>query len=540
MKPRSRGNVLLLKKLMKRFFLTAFFLASFHLATVAAAKAPVLPFEGQPDGSLLSGQIDSLVFGKLTQLHIAPANLCSDAVFVRRVYLDVIGTLPTAAEAAGFISDIRPDKRAILIDRLLERPEFADYWGMKWDDLLRVKAEFPVNLWPNAAQGYDHWVRDCIRENIPYSQFARELLTANGSNFRAPQVNFYRSAGSKDPKAIAHAVAQTFMGQRTAGWPKEKLDAMAAFFSQIGFKPTGEWKEEIVYYTGFDQSKAVTGKALLPDGTPVTFTPGKDPREVFADWLIYSRNSPFATNAVNRIWYWLMGRGIIQEPDDIRPDNPPSNPELLSWLARELVSSNYDVKHIYRLILNSRTYQLSCIPATQDPRAAACFAYRPLRRMEAEVLIDALDQITGATEEYSSMVPEPFTWMPMDERAMCLPDGSITSSFLDLFGRPPRDTGLLSERSDHPTSGQRLHLLNSTHVLAKLTTSKKLNGLFLMDPAPGDVIRQLYLTILSRYPSDEELGAVRDYAKAGEAKGWQVWYDLSWALLNSAEFAYRH
>jgi hypothetical protein len=413
---------------------------------------------------------------------------------------------------------------------------------MKWCDLLRVKAEFPVNLWPNAAQSYDHWIRDSIRKNMPYSQFARELLTANGSNFRTPQVNFYRSAGSKDPKVIARTVAQVFMGERTERWPKEKLDGMAAFFAQIGFKATGEWKEEIVYFNGFDDSKrpAAAAKAILPDGTPAKVSPYSDPRAVFTDWLISSGNSPFAANAVNRIWYWLMGRGIIEEPDDIRPDNPPANPELLAALTKEFVAGKYDIKHIYRLILNSRTYQLSSIPATQDPKAQSQFAYHPMRRLEAEELIDALDQITGSTEEYSSMVPEPFTWIPPDERAICIPDGSITSSFLDLFGRPPRDTGLLSERNDRPTSGQRLHLLNSSHIQSKLTNSEKLKQIFRTSPAPRDVITQLYLTILSRYPTDRELGAVRDYSQSSESKGWQVWYDLAWALLNSPEFAYRH
>jgi hypothetical protein len=532
------------EKLMKLLTLPLLFLAAIHVAMatdpVPPTKVPVLPFENLADPALPAGQIDTYVFSKLTQLGIHPANLCSDAVFVRRVFLDVIGTLPTADEAASFINDTHPNKRAALIDNLLERPEFADYWGMKWADILRIKAEFPVNLWPNAAQGYDHWVRQSIRENIPYSQFARQLLTANGSNFDAPQVNFYRSAGSKDPKVIAHAVAQTFMGERTAAWPREKLDGFAAFFSQIGFKATGQWKEEIVYYNGFDDTKAAVGKAILPDGTPVTLAPGQDPREVFTDWLISSKNSPFAANAVNRIWYWLVGRGIIQEPDDIRPDNPPSNPDLLAWLSHEFVSTNYDVKHIYRLILNSRTYQLSSIPASTDPKAEAAFATHPLRRVEAEVMIDALDQITGATEDYSSMVPEPFTWMPVDQRATCLPDGSITSSFLDMFGKPPRDTGLLSERAEHPTSGQRLHLLNSSHIQSKLTKSDKLRVLFRSNPTPSDTARQLYLTILSRYPSNEELLALHDYSQTSEAKGVQVWYDLAWALLNSAEFSYRH
>ena len=438
------------------------------------------------------------------------------------------------------IGDPHPDKRAVLIDRLLERREFAEYWTMKWCDLLRVKAEFPVNLWPNAVQTYHEWISGAVRANISYADFARQLLMANGSNFLAPQVNFYRSAGSKDPKVIAHTVAQTFMGERTEKWPKEKLDAMAVFFSQISFKATGEWKEEIVYYNGLDDSAQRSRKATLPDGSTVDLPPRTDPRKVFTDWLVSSPHSPFATNEVNRIWYWLMGRGIIQEPDDIRMDNPPSNPELLGWLAGELISAHYDVKHIYRVILNSRAYQLSCIPQTDDPKAAAYFAYHPMRRVEAEVLIDALDQLTGTTEEYSSLVPEPFTWMPPEQKAVNLPDGSITSSFLDLFGKPPRDTGLLSERNDRPTSAQRLHMLNSSHVQSKIANSGKLQTLYKSYPAPKDAIRQIYLTFLSRYPTDAEMAAIGEYAKGSEARGTQVWQDLSWALLNSSEFCYRH
>ena len=203
----------------------------------SAAKEPILPFENQPETGLTStsGEIDTLVFGKLKELGIQSANPCSDAVFIRRVYLDVIGTLPTAEETVKFLEDKAPNKRAFLIDQLLERDEFADYWGMKWGDVLRVKSEFPVNLWPKAAMAYDRWVRDSIRKNMPYSQFAWEILTASGSNFRDPEVNFYRSAGNHDPKAIAKAVALTFMGERTENWPPGKLNDMSVFFSRIGF-----------------------------------------------------------------------------------------------------------------------------------------------------------------------------------------------------------------------------------------------------------------------------------------------------------------
>ncbi len=501
-----------------------------ELAAVFEAKGPMVA----------PTRVDSFVSNRLRKLGLPAANLCSDAVFLRRVSLDVIGTLPTAQEAQAFLDSPSPTKRAEWIERLLARNEFADYWGMKWCDLLRVKAEFPVNLWPNAAQAYDRWIRTALKQNIPYTQFARELLTANGSNFRMPQVNFYRSAGSRDPKSIARAVALTFMGERADAWPKAKLDGMAVFFSQIGFKSTGEWKEEIISFNGMGQGHEEAIQATLPDGTAVEIPPDKDPRELFTDWLLTSRNSPFARNAANRVWFWLMGRGIIQEPDDSRPDNPPSNPELLDFLTKELVSAHYDLKHLYRLILNSNTYQRSCIAATPKPEGEANFASYPLRRQEAEVLIDAINQITGATDEYSSMIPEPFTWVPVDKRSIALPDGSISSPFLDLFGRPSRDTGLISERTNKSTAAQRLHLLNSSHIQKKITGSAKLRALIPPGRSPVEAVPQLYLTILSRYPTEQEVQEAKSYASSSEARGEQALFDLAWALINSAEFLYRH
>ena len=504
------------------------------------AGEPQPTFEAKPGAPVFQNRIDQMVFARLRQLGIPPANLCSDAVFLRRVYLDVLGTLPTAEEAKTFLDSTSPSKRAEWIEQVLARDEFADYWGMKWGDLLRVKSEFPVNLWPNAAQAYDRWIRTAIKQNMPYSRFARELLLSNGSNFRVPQVNFYRSAGSRDAKAIARAVALTFMGERTDNWPEAKRAGLAAFFSQIGFKSTGEWKEEIVWFSGMDDGRLGNATPTLPDGTAPEIPEGKDPREVFTDWLLSSKNSPFALNAANRVWFWLMGRGIVQEPDDFRRDNPPGNPELLAYLAQELVAAQYDLKHLYRLILNSSTYQLSCIPAATQPAAEANFAYYPLRRLDAEVLIDAINQITGGTEEYSSMIPEPFTWVPVDKRTIALPDGSISSAFLDLFGRPSRDTGLMSERANRPTAAQRLHLLNSSHILKKITSSAKLRDLYRPNQPLSEGVTQLYLTILSRYPSEAELQTAKTYSETGEAKGAQALQDVAWALLNNTEFLYRH
>ncbi len=512
----------------------------------------------------LQGKLDELVFARLSQAGIQPAAVCSDAVFVRRAFLDVIGTLPTADEVRQFLLDQNPDKRRLLIDRLLERSEFADYWAMKWGDLLRVKAEFPINLWPNAAQAYHRWIHTCIRDNLPYDKFVRGLLTSNGSNFRVGPVNFYRAVQSKTPEGIAQAVALTWMGVRTDDWPAERLSGMAAFFSEITYKETAEWKEEIV---AFDPDKASQSgpasarTATFPDGSTIVLTSEHDPRAIFADWLISPKNPWFCRNIVNRVWAWLLGRGIIHEPDDVRPDNPPANPELLAYLEHELIAARYDLKRIYRLILHSKTYQLSSIARSDSPDAARLFAVYPLRRLDAEVLIDALNQITGTTEAYSSSIPEPFTFVPADQRAIGLPDGSITSAFLEQFGRPSRDTGLESERSNRPTVDQRLHLLNSSHIQRKIESGPALQAIFQsavgQPPAKRNKARRsaavdedvqhgrdqvantLYLTILSRFPTPDELRAASEYAqKAGSRREAAV--DLAWALINSAEFLYRH
>ena len=496
---------------MKRMTILAIVLAA-ALAFAATDNQSTTLFESPADPTP-QGKIDELVFARLKAAGIQPAKLCSDEVFVRRVYLDVIGTLPTAEQARNFLENGDPEKRSKLIDRLMEREEFADYRAMRWGDLLRVKSEFPINLWPNAVQAYHRWIRTALSENMPYDRFVRELLTSSGSNFRVPQVNFYRAVQSNEPPALAKAVALTFMGDRMDSWPEDRTSDMAVFFRRVGYKRTAEWKEEIVF---FDLTTKAEPQALLPDGTVAKLPADRDPREVLADWLITPENPWFVRCAVNRIWYWLLGRGIVHEPDDVRADNPPSLPLVLALLEKELVAAKYNVKHIYRRILNSSTYQLSSIPRSENPRSAVLFAYYPLRRLDAEVLIDALCQLTGTTEEYSSSIPEPFTWIPGDKRSIALPDGSITSSFLELFGRPPRDTGMAAERNNNPTAAQALHLLNSSHIRNKIQKGPGMKKL-----AEGNSSENLYLAILSRLPGDGEGGSGGD---------------LAWTLINITHY----
>lgn len=492
--------------------------------------------------------LDTLVFRALGQKGIKP-QYCTDAVFLRRAYLDVIGTLPTAEEARAFLNDPSLNKRRALVDQLLQRDEFADYWAMKWSDLLRIKAEFPVNLWPNAAQAYHRWLRASLRENKPYDRFVREMLVSNGSNFRVGPVNFYRAMPDRTPEGIAAMVALTFMGMRTENWTPAERAGLAVFFSQVGYKPTREWKEEVVFWDP-DKAAGTNGAVraagapltgLLPDKKKVAIPAGRDPREVFADWLVAPNNYWFSANIVNRIWSWLMGRGIIHEPDDIRANNPPSNPALLTYLQREFIRSGFDTKHVFRLILNSRTYQLSSVfPPEKLEQAAPLFAYYPVRQLEAEVLIDAINKVTGSTDLYTSAIPEPFTFIPANKPAISLPDGSITSPFLELFGRPARATGLENERVNKASAPQRMHLLNSSHIQRKLETGPVMKMLLNPKRKQQEIIEDVYLTILSRFPTRDEVSKVEAYMRSGVVKGSEAGMDLAWALINSDEFLFKH
>ncbi len=496
-----------------------------------------------------SAKIDHLVSARLDELGIPPSDPCTDEVFLRRIYLDMIGTLPTSEEARAFLDGNNTNKRSALIETLFERSEFADYWSLKWCDLLRVKAEFPSKLWPNAVQAYHRWVRTALFTNMPYDRFAREMLTASGSNFRVAPVNFYRAMPNREPQEIARIVALTFMGMRTDGWEREQQLGMAAFFGNVDYKGTAEWKEEIVFFDPTkqflhpDTKKPVVPR--LPNGTVVELPPGQDPRAVFADWLVADK--AFSRSVVNRIWYWLLGRGMVHEPDDFNADNPPQNQALLDYLAKELVSSGYDLRHVYRIILNSKTYQRSAIHNEGNHTDTANFSHYQVRRLGAEVLIDAICQITRTTETYSSAIPEPFTWIPEEQRSILLADGSITSPFLDLYGRPPRDSGYESERNNNPSSSQKLHLLNSTHIQRKIMNNTRLLGMRGGQKKKKttwrsleETLEEMYLTILSRYPTAQEKETARIYVRQSKLGRRDVAIDLVWALLNTKEFIYKH
>jgi len=485
---------------------------------------------------LPANEIDRLLIVELELKGLQPASLCSDEVFLRRIYLDLIGALPRPPEVRQFLKSNRLDKRAELIGKLMERDEFADYWTLKWCDILRVKAEFPINLWPNGVQAYARWIHDAVDSNMPYDRFARALLTSSGSNFRVPAVNFYRAVQGDKPSILAAAAALTFMGVRLDTWTTDQQKYLETFFSRVAFKGTAEWKEVIVY---LDPAQTTPLKITFPDGTTMTIPGTADPREVFATWLLRPDNKWFAKNIANRAWSWLLGYGFIHEPDDIRPDNPAVHPRILAFLEEELVENQYDLRHLFRIILNSSTYQQCSIPRIPHPDAERLFALYPVRRLDAEVLIDALCGISGQREEYSSAIPEPFTFVPKQNRNIALTDGSITSPFLKMFGRPARDTGLESERTRTPTKEQRLHLLNSRQIHDKINKSWHLLPMIQKSKGNTDrIVEHMYVAVLSRFPTPEEQTIAEDHLN--RKRGKRAATDLLWALLNSKEFLYRH
>jgi len=471
------------------------------------------------------------------------AEPCPDEVFLRRVYLDLCGTLPRPEETESFLRSKDPGKRSALVDELLGREEYADYWALRWGDVLRVKSEFPINLWPNAVQAYHRWLRDAVKTNLGYDRFARALLTSSGSNFRDPPVNFYRAVPARDPGTLAKAAALTFLGTRLETWPPAAQADLAAFFSRVTYKRTLEWKEEIVY-----SDPLASGELRLrfPDGGTVVARVGEDPRTAFADWLLAPGNPWFTRALVNRVWYWLLGTAPVEPADALawapggKPAGAGDGEGLLAFLETEFRRSGCDIRALIRLIAVSRTYQQSAVRLPEGYSRAPAFARYTLRRLDAEILADAFTWIGGVGPNYVSPIPEPFTFVPDTERSIALTDGSISSSFLVRFGRPARDTGLLSERDNRATEDQALYLLNSNELKKRIDASPVLKPVYMLGAGrQAEQVRRLYFILLSRFPSPGEAEAAAAYYRSAGDPGRAV-RDLAWALINGKEFLYRH
>lgn len=492
--------------------------------------------------------IDELVMRKLQMLNIAPSELSSDTEFQRRVYLDTLGTLPTPEETRRFLAETNPQRRTQLIDQLIKRPEFVDRRTLNWADLLRVNSGFPIYLRNKGMWTYYLWIRHSMATNKPMDQFVTELLTASGNTYKNGPANFYRVA-SVNPQDAAEQTSMLFLGvrldcARCHNHPFEQITwddnlHMAAFFAGMRRKrlPTDQQDEDVIFASAggtvrHPESKQIMPPRFLNSTTEVKFENDADPRAELAKWITAPENPWFARNMSNRVWFWLMGRGIVHDPDDFRSTNPPSNPELLDYLAKEFIDSGYDMEHIYRLILNSRTYQLSSITNDSNIDDHVHFSHYPYRQMDAEQTLDALSVATG--------VPERFPGMPVGTRASQLPDTYVRSVFLDLFGRPMRATTCECERSGEMHVGQSMHLISSEHIESKLSgRGGRLDQLINEKKSDAQIVEELYLAALSRLPTAAEKQRVLSQPIPKERR--KDWFeDLMWALLNTKEFLFNH
>jgi len=483
--------------------------------------------------------IDRHVDAKLAKLNIASSGLSDDATFLRRAYLDLIGTLPTSAEARTFLGDERKDKRRRLVDALLKRPEFADYWALKWADLLRVDRQA---LGHKAAYEYYKWLRDSIAGNKRYDRFVSELLTAEGPLRDAPAGYFYKVVPK--PGDRASTLSQVLLGVRIEcaqchhhpfdRWSQTDYFGMQAYFTQVGFKksPRGEMltaKPQAA--TKHPRTQAVVFAHPLGTTNPKT-SPAGDRRKLLAKWMTSPRNPWFAKNLVNRVWAHLLGRGIVEPVDDVRSTNPPSNPELLDALAKDFIAGGYDVHQLIRRITDSRTYQLSSHSNPGNQRDEQNHSRQLFKRLEAEVLLDAVCQVTG--------VPEKFDGVPAGYRAIQLWDSHVPHEFLKLFGRPVRASACECERSAAPSVSQVLHVLNSPHLHGKLShAGGRIARLVARHADDGKLVDELYLTIYSRFPTKAERSATTKYLREHKANRRRAGEDVAWSMMNTVEFLFR-
>lgn len=497
------------------------------------------PIENQP-APPEHNFIDGLVDRQLLKLKVAPSGEADDAEFLRRVYLDVIGTLPSAAEARTFLADTSPDRRARLVDALLQRPEFNDLWALWWADVLRVDRQV---LGQKGAYAYYKWIRDSLAANKPLDQFAREILTAEGPLADAPQGQFYSVV--TDPGQMASTLSQVFLGVRIAcaqchhhphdRWSQSDYYGMQAFFTQVGRKRSA-LGEMLVAAGNPETRNPRTGELVLPHAlsvAPPDKAPEGDRRKLLADWLVSPDNAWFSRNLANRVWAHFLGRGLVEPVDDVRATNPPTNPELLDALARHLAETGFDLRQFIRTVTASRVYQQSSRPNASNDRDEQNYSRALLKRIPAEVLLDAVCQTTG--------VGEKFPGVPAGYRAVQLWDSRASNFFLKLFGRPVRQSACECERNAEASVAQVLHLMNAPEIQEKLAheagTVARLSREAGTDETLAD---ELYLTFFSRFPTTDERQAAIAYLRKAEAGRRQGAEDLAWCLLNSLEFVFNH
>ncbi|MBM80324.1 MAG: hypothetical protein CMJ78_06995, partial [Planctomycetaceae bacterium] len=485
--------------------------------------------------------VDSLVFAKLQQLQIMPSELCSDAEFLRRAYLDTTGRLPKIDEAEAYLNDKSADKRSKLVDQLLETEDFASFWTLKWADILRSNSK---KIKTTGTHKFHRWIFDSILKDKPIDQFAFELLTASGSVFENPPANYWRA--SRDPNDATETTAQLFLGIRIQcakchnhpfeKWTQDNYYGIAAAFNRIGRKPGAFTDDEIIYATRSGEIKQPrTGQTmkvhLLLKGD-VDVPAEQDRREVFASWLVNPENPFFAKASVNRIWGHLMGRGIVEPVDDFRDSNPPSNEALLNELANQFSSNSYSRKWAIKQIMKSRTYQLSSRKNQFNADDEIYASHAVTRLLSAEQLLDAICQVTD--------VPESFSGLPRGTRAVELPDPPTNHYFLKVFGQPQREMACQCERSNESNLSQALQMINGPVVHNKLRDDKgRINSAIVAKKNDDEIITSLYLAALSRRPIAAEMTAAKKHIAASENRRLAL-EDVGWAILNSKEFLFQH
>jgi hypothetical protein len=513
--------------------------------------------------------IDDLVFAKLAALHIEPSELSSDSQFLRRVYLDTIGILPTPAEARTFLADVRQDKRAQLIDALLDRPEFVDYRALLLGDLLQNRRERDHDVrGPKGVRAFHVWLREQVAVNRPWDELVREVLTAKGTTTANPAVGYFVvTVGEHDPpdsSEVVASVAQAFLGTRIGcaqchNHPLERYTQddyyhFAAYFSRFRLdrKDPVEKPTTLLVNVGKDGKRRTdpvgvaqprTGRFLAPqplDRTVIEVKPDQDPRVQLAAWITGPRNEYFSGAMVNRVWKQYLGVGLVEPVDDLRASNPPTNPELWAALNKEFVTRGFDVKHLMRTILNSRTYQLTSATRPGNAADTRFYSHFYARRLSAEVLLDSLCQSTG--------VPEQFDGYALGIRVGQMPETGLKTYFLPLFGKSERVTACACERNGEVTMPQLLHLQNGQTVIYKINDGKgRLNTMLRNKTWTDDaVMDELYLATLAR-PAPEDIKArvrmelIDNFRKGEEFRSREeVFRDLFWSLLNSKEFAFNH
>lgn len=497
------------------------------------------------DKSPRSNFIDGLVLDKLKGLRLPPSPRTGDAEFLRRATLDTLGVLPTPAEARAFLDDTAPDRRARLVEKLLARPEYIDYWTHKWSDLLLVTSS---KLKPPSMKSYSKWIRDHVAANTPWDEFARDLVTARGTTHTNGAANFF--VLHRDPADMAETVSMAFLGMSIQcakchdhpleKWTNDEFYGMANLFSRVRFKIApegGDGNQSIFTTTSGELIQPRTGKPQLPrplDGKTIGFEEPGDRRDHLANWLVAPGNPYFTRAIVNRIWANFLGTGIVEKVDDLRLTNPPSNEQLLARLSGFLVENRYDLKSLIRLIMNSQTYQRSSRITAGNQADLRFYARYYPRRLKAEVLLDAISSATGQ--------PTSFKGYPAGTRSLQLPDSNIASRFLSTFGRPDRVITCECERSDEPSMVQVLHILNGDTLNNKLQSKTNRIGKWLAAGMPNyRIVESIYLASLSRYPTNREMSeTLKIFAETPADQKRALIEDVFWSVISSREFLFNH